>query len=194
MPEFVFNPHHSIFASTHKLLMENSLRNSSTAMVGWCGITGLGFDRFLLSPDFSPHCALLRPVYFGRDRPQPFLMNGGPPRGNTRQKQQLFLDVRSQVIEIHDLRDPWLCDMCQASQFRKVGDFALLNLLIEADGQCHQLGHQWQLWFSRDGGGRWLIGELPTSLASTLERNRLGDRNHAALSWEPVASDLIPAG
>jgi len=57
---------------------------------------------------------------------------------HTGQEQQLFLYVRCQMVQIHDLRDAGLGNVCEAGQLGQVRDLALVDQAVEADRQSHQ--------------------------------------------------------
>ena len=54
--------------------------------------------------------------------------------------QNLFLDVRGQIQQVHDLRDPCAADMPEPGEVGIIADFAPVHHLLELDGQGHQAG------------------------------------------------------
>ena len=75
-----------------------------------------------------------------------------PPFHHRRQEQQGLLDVRGQVVQIHDLRHARLGDVGQPDRFGDVGDLALADRPVESDGQGHEPGD------ARDAPRRDLLG------------------------------------
>ena len=122
---------------------------------------------------------------------------------HTGQEQQLFLDVRCQMVQIHDLRDAGLRDVSEAGQLGKVRNPALADEAVEADRQSHQAGDSGDAsrldLFGRPG----LVGDGLTSVVAADEVYLAFDRDHAASSTAPVgeagssvpvASALMPDG
>ncbi len=87
-----------------------------------------------------PIVALLWPIAQPRDRPQIPLGKHILARSDWRQVQNFFLNVRSQMQEIHDLRHARLRDVGEACEVGHVGDGAIIEHLVEADRQGHQFG------------------------------------------------------
>jgi len=62
-----------------------------------------------------------------------------------RKAEDVLLNVWGQVEQVHDLRHAGLGDMGEAGQLGLIGDFAVAQELIEADGQGHPLRHAGRL-------------------------------------------------
>jgi len=57
---------------------------------------------------------------------------------NRLQEKELLLDVRREVVQVHDLRHPRLGDVGQAGEFGLIAYLPLAEELFEVDRQGHQ--------------------------------------------------------
>jgi hypothetical protein len=82
---------------------------------------------------------LCPPIGLGGNRPKPVLSNGIAPFLDARQEEQGFLDVWSQVQQVHDLRDPRSRDLPEPGELSLIGYCTSAQEVIEPDGQRHEL-------------------------------------------------------
>ena len=71
-----------------------------------------------------PHPALFLPIKHGSNGPDPAFADGVAALGCTWKMQNLFLDVRCQLQQVHDLGHASPADMAKACEVCLVGDFA----------------------------------------------------------------------
>ena len=100
--------------------------------------------RKLLAVDFRPQFSLFSPGGHEGQRLQLPQVDWVTSPRHPGQEQDFFLNVRGQHQQIHDLCDAGTGDVAQASQFGIVGDVAIPDQLVEADGQRHEAGNPWQ--------------------------------------------------
>lgn len=147
-----------------------------------------------------PLRALPTPVGLCCDRSQRSLVHRVATAGRWRQRQQLLLDVRGEVVQVHDLRHAGLGDVGEARQLGLVPHLPLAEHPVELDRQRHQSRHTGDsAWLHRvDAWGR-VRRDLP-SVVPPSEVQLAPNFNHAASSTcfpsspSPSASDLIPVG
>ena len=58
--------------------------------------------------------------------------------GDEWQLEEVFLDVRREVVEIHDLRDARLRHGCESRQLCQVRNNAIAHQSLEPDCKCHE--------------------------------------------------------
>ena len=88
----------------------------------------------------GPHLPLPVPVGNGDDRPQVFFQDGVSPLHCIRKEEDILLDVRGKVEQVHDLGDARTGDIAQAGEVRIVLDIAPLDQFLKADRQSQELG------------------------------------------------------
>lgn len=84
------------------------------------------------------------------------------PGRHSRQEQDLLLDVRCQLQEVHDLSHPRPGDVTEAGQIGLVGDGSRSDQVVEPDIQGHQPAD------AGDDGDRPLLGLVLYTLANDL--------------------------
>jgi hypothetical protein len=129
------------------------------------------------------HTALFGPFHLCGYRPQHSFVYWLAAICDPWEEEKRFLDVRGQVVEVHDLRHPGLGDVADAGQFGKVLDFSLADQPVTVNGQGHEAGD------TRNPAGlnfgfrsRGVDDFLPTPF-SAHEINLAFDGDHAAASF-----------
>lgn len=102
---------------------------ASTCLVG-AAITAL--------QDAAPSASLGGPFKRRRQRSYQTFVDSLTTAVSGGQEEQFFLDVRSQAIQVHDLRHPRLGHMGEPGQLRLVPHLSLAEEPVEVDGQGHQ--------------------------------------------------------
>ena len=84
--------------------------------------------RLLMPSVFSGHAAklLLRYLFLAAR--------------NSRQEEDLLLDIRGELQQVHNLRDSCSRDVAEAGEVGLVGNHALADEAVKADGQRHDAG------------------------------------------------------
>tara|TARA_Y100001933_G_scaffold264270_1_gene329134 strand:- start:54 stop:335 length:282 start_codon:yes stop_codon:yes gene_type:complete len=82
---------------------------------------------------------LFAPVRVGNDASEISLRHRISPHLDRLHEQDLLLNVRGQVQQVHDLRHTRLRDLGEVSQLRLVRHNAVHDQLVESDGQSHEL-------------------------------------------------------
>ena len=91
-----------------------------------------------LAGEFPPLLPLLPPTEHRGDRPDCVLPYRVAPALDTRQEEKVLLDVRSQEVQVHDLRDPRPRHVAHAGQLRVVADVTPADEPVHPDRQRHQ--------------------------------------------------------
>ena len=88
--------------------------------------------------DYLKPAPLLAPVDSADDGPQVSLVEAlAVVQSDRRQKKDLFLNVRSEIEQLHDLRHTGSRHPAEASQFRIIPNRLLPQQSVKADGEGH---------------------------------------------------------
>src|SRR5580704_1098243 len=103
------------------------------------GIRGTGRpDSLSRNRPVLPTLALPGPKDFPAQSPDRRLRNAPLSRPAAAPRQNLLLNLRCQVEQVHDLSDSGARHLPQPGQFRIILDHALMDEPLELQGQCQQ--------------------------------------------------------
>lgn len=89
----------------------------------------------------GPHLPLPAPVGNGGDRPHVFFQDRVSALRCIRKEEDILLDVRGEVEQIHDLCDARTGYETQAGEVRIILDIPSLDQFFKADCQSQELGN-----------------------------------------------------
>ncbi|MCK6486716.1 MAG: hypothetical protein L6R00_21630, partial [Phycisphaerae bacterium] len=105
------------------------------------------------------------------------------------QVQEFLLDVRRQVVEVHDLRHARLGDVGQAGQLGLVGDLPPADQPVELNRQGHQTGHTGDAAWLDGRGARVCVSHDQSPVFPPKQMHLAPDFDHAASST-PCCSSM----